>query len=798
MIPAGSLPVLPLKNTVLYPGIVQTLRVGREKSIRSLDKAQQKNGWIVVVTQKNPEQNVFAVDDLYDIGTLARIELTQAHSDGGYTITVKGTQRVRIRSYVPESDIFEAHIEAFDDILQIEPSTQDALMSSIKNLSQDILKLIPANTTPISEIIAGIEDLSHLTHLCASNADFSLSEKQKILETVSIFERSMLLLQLLQKLKDSLQIQKDIRERLSSNIGQNQREHLLREQMKAIREELGENSQEDQQIDKFRDKINELGLKDEARELALSQLKKLEDLNPNAPDYQMTRAHLELMLALPWNKSSEKKDIDLDFAEKVLHDDHYGLKKIKQRILQHLAVLKLRKDKKGSILLFIGPPGVGKTSLGQSIAKALNKKYVRISLGGVRDEAEIRGHRRTYIGALPGRLIQALKKVGENDPVIVLDEIDKMSHSFAGDPTAAMLEVLDPEQNFNFVDHYLDTGFDLSNVFFIATANSYEGIPRPLLDRLEVIDLSGYTTDEKFHIAKTHLIPKQMEEHGLTPAQLSFKDEAILKVVNHYTREAGVRELQRKLAQICRHAGALIVKDPTLTMTITTKEVEEALGPQTFNYDEILHLNPAGVVNGLAWTPVGGDILFIETATMPGKGDLIITGQLGDVMKESAQIARSLIKARLPLIAPTVDLSKIDIHLHVPSGAIPKDGPSAGITLLTSLASLLSKTPVDSKLAMTGEISLRGAVLPVGGIKEKVIAAHRAGIRKIIMSAKNEKDLIDVPEEIKTSIEFKFVAHINEVLKEALNIDLKDFESFQPNNTSLQTAAESYPSQAKA
>lgn len=786
MIPAGSLPILPLKNIVLYPGIIQTLRVGREKSIKALEKAQLKSGWIVTVTQKNPEQQVFAVEDLYEIGTLAKIETMRSHSDGGYTVTVRGYQRVKIGSYVPESEIFEAFTEALEDIVSIESATQDALISSIKNLATEVLKLVPANTTAMSEALSSIEDLAHLNYVCATNGDFSLSEKQKVLEMISLFDRSMYTLQLLQKLKDSLKIQKDIRERLTSNIGQNQREHLLREQLKAIKEELGENTKDDQEIEKFREKIETLELKNEARDLALNQLKRLEDLNPNAPDYQMTRTHLELLLSLPWNKSSGHKEIDLDYAEKILNLDHYGLKKIKRRILQHLAVLKLKKDKKGSILLFIGPPGVGKTSLGQSIAKALSKKYVRISLGGVRDEAEIRGHRRTYIGALPGRLIQGLKKVGENDPVIVLDEIDKMSHSFAGDPSAAMLEVLDPEQNFNFVDHYLDVGFDLSNVFFIATANSYQGIPRPLLDRLEVIDLSGYTTDEKFHITKNHLIPKQLDEHGLKADQLVFQDEALTHIINHYTREAGVRELQRKVAQICRHMGELIVKNPDHNFTIGIKEVEEALGPQIFNYDEILKLNPAGVVNGLAWTPAGGDILFIETASMPGKGDLIITGQLGEVMKESAQIARSLIKARLPFIAPQVDLSKLDIHLHVPSGAIQKDGPSAGITLLTSLASLLAKTPVDSKLAMTGEISLRGAVLPVGGIKEKIIAAHRAGITKVILSTKNEKDLIDVPEEIKNKMQFKFVEHINEVLHEALGIDLKDFDPFFKTTTALE------------
>jgi len=641
---------------------------------------------------------------------------------------------------------------------------------SMKQMCNEVLKLYPGNTEQAQELVNGIEDVKLLSYLAATHTEIPLKEKQVILETLSVKNRIMHLLTTLQQHKESLQIQHDIRSKLSSKLGQNQREHILREQLKTIKEELGE-TEETNTTDGYKTKIEQARMPKEAHDLAQQQLKKLESINPQSPEYQMIRNHLDLMVALPWSNSSSKKDFSLEHVEQVLNQDHYGLKKIKERILQHLAVMKMKKDKRGSILLFLGPPGVGKTSLGASIAKALSKKYQRISLGGVRDESEIRGHRRTYIGALPGRLIAAMKKAGQNDPVIVLDEIDKMSRGFAGDPAAAMLEVLDPEQNSTFSDHYLDTPFDLSNVLFIATANNLEGIPLPLLDRLEVIDLSGYTTPEKLHIAKNHLLPKQIQEHGLTTDQLKIDDESILKLITSYTREAGVRDLQRKFAQIARYTSEQILRGQT-KIEISLMNLSTILGPERYQ-SEIAELSSTpGLVTGLAWTPVGGDILFIETALMPGQGQLIITGQLGDVMKESAQIAKSLIKARLNTLAPMFNFNKFDIHLHVPSGAIPKDGPSAGVTLLTSMASLVSRRTVNPKLAMTGEISLRGKVLPVGGIKEKVMAAHRAGITEIIMCDKNKKDLVDVPEEIKEEMKFHFVQHINEVLTIALGLDL--------------------------
>jgi len=772
--PIGAIPVLPLKNTVLYPGVTQALRVGRDKSVRAVDRAVQNNNWILTLAQVQPENNVENVDDLNEIGTLCKIESVKGHPDSGYFVVVRGYYRMKVSSFKAESDIFEAYAEQIPDNTDIDATTQTALLNSLRQISLETLKLIPGNTEQAQELVVGIEDLSLLTHLAAANSEIALAEKQNILEIRSVKDRTMHVLNLLQTYKESLQIQQDIRQKLNSKIGQNQREHILREQMKTIKEELGE-GQDSSIIEDYRKKIKEANLPKEANDLALQQIKKLENSSSQSPEHQMIRSHLDLMVALPWSKSSNKNDFDILEAEKILNQDHFGLDKIKKRILQHLSVLKMKKDKKGSILLFIGPPGVGKTSLGQSIAKALGKKYQRVSLGGVRDESEIRGHRRTYIGALPGRIINSLKKAGENDPVFLLDEIDKMSRSFSGDPAAAMLEVLDPEQNSTFSDHYLDTPFDLSNIFFIATANSLEGIPGPLLDRMEVIDLSGYTTAEKLHIAKNHLLPKQISEHGLTAEQLIVSEETLLKTITHYTREAGVRELQRKMAQLCRYAAEKIIRGER-NIRIDPIDLEEILGSERFQSEVTETVASPGVVTGLAWTPVGGDILFIETALVPGKGDLIITGQLGDVMKESAQIAKSLVKARLNHLAPTFDFSKFDIHLHVPSGAIPKDGPSAGITLLTSLASLVSRRTVNPKLAMTGEISLRGKVMPVGGIKEKVMAAHRAGVTEVILCDKNEKDLKDLPSDVKSQMKFHLVNHINEVLSIALGVDLSTWK----------------------
>lgn len=772
-IPTGSFPILPLKNTVLYPGVTQALKVGRDKSLKAVDLSKEKNNWILTLTQKNPEKTVENVDDLHEIGTLCKIESIKGNHESGYFIVVRGYHRMKVTSFKPETEIFEAFVERLDDIVDIDKATEKALLESLKLVSKQVLELVPGNTDAVEEMVDAIEDLPLLSHMAAANADIPLAEKQTLLELTHTKDRVMHLLSLLHTFKETLRVQQDIRQKLNSKIGQNQRDHILREQMKTIKEELGEKDEQGI-VETYYKKILEAGLQGDALELANNQVSKLESSNSQSPEFQMIRSHLDFMLSLPWNKSSIQQEIDLEASQTILNEDHYGLDKIKKRILQHLAVLKMKKDKKGSILLFVGPPGVGKTSLGQSIAKALGKKYQRIALGGVRDESEIRGHRRTYIGALPGRILSALKKAGENDAVFVLDEIDKLSRNFAGDPAAALLEVLDPEQNNSFTDHYLEAAFDLSKVMFIATANSLESIPGPLLDRMEMIDLSGYTTAEKMHIAKNHLWPKQLAEHGLTERQLEISDAALMKIISHYTREAGVRDLQRKLGEVCRARCENVLKTNE-TVKVDLADIEEIFGAERFTYEVTDHLATPGVVTGLAWTPVGGDILFIESALVPGKGDMILTGQLGDVMKESAQIAKSLVKARLSAMAPTFDFNKFDIHVHLPAGAIPKDGPSAGITLLTSLASLVTRAPMNPRMAMTGEISLRGKVLPVGGIKEKVIAAHRAGVNKIIMSKRNEKDLKDVPEDVKSQIEFTFVEHINEVLSTALKVDLSNW-----------------------
>ncbi len=786
-IPTGSFSVVPLKNTVIYPGVTQALKIGRDKSIKAVDLAREKNNWILTLTQKNADSNADNIDDLYEIGTLAKIESIKGNIESGYYVVVRGYYRVRVTSFKPESEILSAYVERLDDIIDVDKTTEQALLSSLKQISTDVLKILPGNTESVQELVHAIEDISLLTHMAAANAELALSDKQKILETPQIRERVMNILSLLYKYKEGLLVQQDIRQKMSSKIGQTHRDQILREQLKTIKEELGEKTEQNL-VETLKLKMLTLNLSGDSLELAEQQLSRLENTNSQSPEYQMIRSHLEFMFSLPWNKSSNSQEINLEFASATLNQDHYGLTKIKKRILQHLAVLKMKKEKKGSILLFVGPPGVGKTSLGQSIAKSLGKKYQRISLGGVRDEAEIRGHRRTYIGALPGRILTALKKSGENDSVFVLDEIDKINRNYSGDPSAALLEVLDPEQNNSFTDHYLEAPFDLSKVMFIATANSLENIPLPLLDRMEVIDLSGYTTAEKLHIAKNHLWPKQLLEHGLSQEQLEITDAALLKIISHYTREAGVRDLQRKLGEVCRSMCERVLSAQSL-IKVDLSDLEEIFGTERYSFEVTDQISQAGVVTGLAWTPVGGDILFIESALVPGKGDLILTGQLGDVMKESAQIAKSLLKARLITIAPTFDFNKYDIHIHLPAGAIPKDGPSAGITLLTSLASLVARVPVNPRQAMTGEISLRGRVLPVGGIKEKIIAAHRAGVNQIIMSNKNEKDLKDVPEDVRSQIEFTFVEHINEVLSKALNLDLSNWSEeliYGQDNSHLQ------------
>lgn len=773
-----TLPVLSVKDSPILPGSSLPLRIGRLQSIKAIESAQKNGHFVLAVAQKSDfDQETINPAGLYSVGTLAKIDNVRGNAKDGYQIQIRGVSRYRVNQYVESDNEIRAFGEEWNDVVDANDATQSTMLQVLKDMSLKILSLLPGDTRQLSEIVRAVDDLSFLAYLCAANIDIGAQKRQELLEMPGLRDRVLVLLDLMEKYKNTLEVQNELREKLGHKMGKYQRETILREQLKAIKEELGETDTTEDKDD-LRKKISEAGLPEEAFKVANDELKRLEQMGPQNPESHVIRNYIELLASLPWNKASGEGNpeaLDLERAREVLNTDHYGLEKIKQRVLQHLAVMKLRKSGKGQILLLVGPPGVGKTSLGMSIAKAMGRKFVRGSLGGVRDDAEIRGHRRTYIGAMPGRIIQGIKRAGENNPVFMLDEIDKLGRGFQGDPASALLEVLDPEQNGTFLDHYLDVPFDLSKVFFIATANSLDTIPGPLLDRMEVIDLSGYTTAEKLHIAKNHLIPKQKEEHGIKADELVLGDEALLRVINSYTREAGVRDLQRKIVAICQaSAEKVLAKNAELPIRVDVKDLEEILGPERFIHEVAERINPPGVATGLAWTPLGGEILFIEANSMPGKGNLIITGQLGDVMRESTQIALSLVRSRLSHLIPNPEFDHKDIHVHVPAGAIPKDGPSAGITMLTTIASLLTGRVVDSKLAMTGELTLRGAVMPVGGIKEKVIAAHRAGIERVIMSKRNERDLKDVPEEVKSAMKFYFVESANEVLKIALDLEPND------------------------
>ncbi len=769
--PTLHIPVLPTRNTVVFPDTTLPLLVGRKVSVEALARAREKDNWILIIAPKSesPDRDPTS-RELYTVGTLAKIESSDGDETSGFRVLVRGVARFKIDSFTESGQLILASGGILHDAMGAGHDTIDALVTNLKQVAGGILKLMPGDTRRAAEFIQGIEDPETLTNVCAQYLDLPIPEKQKILEMTNFKDRALHLLDLLVKRKEDLKVQHEIGEKLSTKMGKLQRESILREQMRTIREELGEEGEGPSEKD-YRQKIDEAGMPGDVKKTALDQLKRLEALGPQSPESHVIRNYLDLLCALPWSKASTS-EIDLQVARDILDREHYGLDEVKKRIVQHLAVMKLKKGKKGSILVLVGPPGVGKTSLGQSVAKALGRKFVRASLGGVRDEAEIRGHRRTYVGALPGRIIEGVKRAGENNPVFMLDEIDKLARGWGGDPSSALLETLDPEQNHTFMDHYLDVPFDLSSVFFIATANSLETIPGPLLDRMEIIQLTGYTHGEKLHIAKNHLVPKQLDEHGLTAKQVEISDEALNKTISSYTREAGVRDLQRRIAAVCRASTEKVLNPAAkLPVRVEEKDLPEILGREKFAFDVAEMMAPAGVVTGLAWTPLGGDILFIESSLMPGTGKLTLTGQLGEVMKESAQIALSLVRSHLTAAVSGYEFEKNDIHVHVPAGAIPKDGPSAGITMFAALASLVTRVPVNPKLAMTGEITLRGAVMPVGGVKEKMIAAHRAGIRDVILSRKNEADLRDVPDEVKRDLRFHLVERADEVLKFALGLN---------------------------
>ncbi len=766
------IPTLILKNTVLFPDVALPVLISRAVGLNAIHRALEESKDKIFVALTLKEGGVLekaAASDFYSTGTLCRIDRVEKNDKGETIAYIRALYRFRTIQVEYQEGVatWMTRGEPVPDIIDLDEPTEKALLRSLKDISGEILQSINASNE-FKKSIENFEKVSDFTNLVAQNLPLIISKKQEILEIASVKNRALKVLELLVEQREMIKVSTEMGLKISEKTSKAYRESILREQLKAIKEELGEMGEESvgEGGEKLtlKDRILLAKLPPEVEKISLDQYHRYETMGQQNAESHVIKNYLELILSLPWNDPIPA-EIDLDKAQSILDAEHFGLEKIKKHIIQHLAVMKLSPRKKGSILLFIGPPGVGKTSLGQSIAKALGRKFVRASLGGVRDDSEIRGHRRTYIGAMPGRIIEGIKRAKEKNAVFMLDEIDKLSRGYGGDPASALLEVLDPEQNSTFMDHYLDVSYDLSKVFFIATANSLETIPAPLLDRMEVIQLSGYTTEEKLRIAKDHLLPKQLKEHGLSETQVEIKDEQLRMIAEDYTREAGVRDLQRKIARVLRSVSEKVVRhDRVDKIQITNADIEEVLGIHKNTFELAQKSASPGVVTGLAWTPMGGDILFIESLMMPGTGKIQLTGQLGEVMSESAHIGLSLVRSKLSSLLPGFDFSKIDFHVHVPSGAIPKDGPSAGITIFTALCSLLMSKVVDPKLAMTGEITLRGAVMPVGGVKEKIIAAHRAGIKRIVLSKRNEKDLRDIPESIKKDLEFHFIENINELL----------------------------------
>lgn len=766
-----ELSILPIKNTVLFPGVVIPITVTRQKSIRLIKKAYQGNRIIGVVAQKNKLAEEPGIEDLYRFGTVARIIKMLVLPDGNTTIIIQGKNRFAIQEYVQEEPFLTAKIELQQEMkLDMESKEVKALIQSLKDAASKILKLNPEIPQEAQIALDNMQSMAFLVHFLASNLNVDVTDKQKILETNNLIERATLLLQHMLKEIQMLEIKHEIQKKVHTDIDQQQRDYFLRQQIKVLQDELGFDGP-DKEIEKLRKRGAEKKWPKAAAEHFAKELDKLQRTNPQAPDFPIAMNYAEFMLDMPWDEYTSD-NFDLKNAKKILDKDHFGLEKVKNRILEYLAVLKLKQNMKGPILCLYGPPGVGKTSLGKSIAKALGRNYIRMSLGGVHDEAEIRGHRKTYIGAMPGKVLANLKKAKSSNPVFVLDEIDKVRSEFRGDPSSALLEVLDPEQNNAFGDNYLEVEYDLSKVLFIATANSLDTIQPALRDRMEIIELTGYTVEEKLQIAIKHLVPKQLKEHGLGVTEAKFEKEALLKVIESYTRESGVRGLERKIGSVIRSIAKTKAMDEVFEKAITPAYVVKTLGVEIFDEELYQGNEIAGVVTGLAWTQVGGDILFIESSLSRGKGALTISGQLGDVMKESAMAALSYLKSNAESLG--IDhrvFQQYDLHIHVPAGAVPKDGPSAGITMLTSLASIFTQRKVKSNLAMTGEITLRGKVLPVGGIKEKILAAKRSGIKEIILSAKNKRDISEIEKHYVKGLTFHYVDSVDEVLKIAL---LKD------------------------
>jgi ATP-dependent Lon protease len=764
-----ELPVLPIRNAVLFPGAVAPFDVGREKSVslvEDVDNMQQPV--IAIFAQRDPSTDDPGYEDLYHVGCAARVLKALKHSSGNYSLILQGIVRIRLESVTQSGPYMRAKIRRLE-----EPATEDveaeALAMSLRDIAKQVIQLMPELPREAGSLIDSIQAPGALADLVAANLDAPVEEKAQLVETIDVKERVRKVLRLLTRQLEILKMRERINSQIKEEMGKNQREYVLRQQLKAIKEELGEDDGDQGDLDGLEDRIAKANLPTEAETVAKKQLKRLRTMQVGSAEYTVVRTYLDWILDLPWTNSTPD-NLEIAKVREVLDEDHYGLEKVKKRILEYLAVRKLKQDKKGPILCLLGPPGVGKTSLGRSIARSLGRKFHRISLGGVHDEAAIRGHRRTYVGALPGQVIQGMKKAGTTNPVFMLDEIDKIGHDFRGDPSAALLEVLDPEQNHTFADHYLEIPFDLSNVMFVATANVADPIPPPLRDRMEILEIPGYTRREKLAIARRHLLPKQLSEHGLTEENVEITDQALENIIDHYTREAGVRSLERQVAAVIRGVAVKVAEGDTKKRKVDNEDdLHEFLGAAKYTSEVAERTAETGVATGLAWTSVGGEILFIEATRMYGTGKMQLTGQLGDVMKESAQAALSFVRTNAERFGIPKDfLEKSDLHIHIPAGGMPKDGPSAGVTMFTALVSLLTSIKVRHDVAMTGEITLRGRVLPIGGVKEKVLAAHRAGIKRIILPERNRPDLEEVPKEVVDELQFVFVSRMEQVLEAAL------------------------------
>lgn len=769
-----SLPMIPLRGLTVFPNMVLHFDIGREKSINALEKAMVLNQYIFLSAQKDENTDLPTPEDFYHIGTIGKIKQMLKLPGDSIRVLVEGVCRGHIDEVISEVPYFKCAITKIEDEVpeELSPKTE-ALMRSTLNSFDEYLSVNQKLAPEILPTVAGIEEPGRFADLIGSHLDIKLEDKQTLLETIDIDQRLEKVNEFLVREIEILNIEQDITTKVKTQLNKNQREYYLREQMRAIQEELGISEDVEDEIEDWTQQLEKLKLDKKVRDKVEKEIKRFGRMQPSSAEASVSRTYIETIVGLPWRKE-KKGNIDLAKAEKILNEDHHGLEKVKERVLEYLAVIHLSKSMKGPILCLVGPPGVGKTSIAKSVARAINRDFVRMSLGGVRDEAEIRGHRRTYIGAIPGRIITSIKECGTKNPVFLFDEVDKIGADFKGDPASALLEVLDPEQNKEFTDHYLEVPFDLSKVMFITTANTTDTIPRPLLDRMEVINVSGYTEEEKVKIAQDYLIPKKVKEHGLKEPNIRFSEKALRDLINYYTRESGVRNLEREIANVCRKVAKNIVSGKKNEFRITEKNLEGYLGKKRYRYDIISGEAEVGVTTGLAWTIVGGDTLFIETTVVPGSGKLVLTGQLGEVMQESAKAGISYIRSIADKLEIDPDFYKEqDLHIHIPEGAVPKDGPSAGVTMCTAIISTLTETPVRKDIAMTGEITLRGKVLPVGGIREKVLAAHRAGIEKVLLPADNEKDIEDIPKNVRRQMKFVLLHTVDDALEQALVKDEK-------------------------